>query len=259
MSVFHALDRPAAMSPKKRAHGPEDKAARHEREQRVAAAQARREAGMAKAKIGDALPVQTDAVEEDEKQPTVFDMLVRHKYVGIPLRMVQARLEKKRQREEAAAAREAKRVWDMMMLLEPGMRVKLVHVGRIGGVKYDGKLATVIADVGNRYAVRLDSVDPDGTVHEGQGVEIKISAHNMEIYDREVEEALAEQEALDKIRRKEERAELLRDIRQVPLACVGKGCQQMCYCKQQGSNRKPQPQGCYLGFKKGYYNPTDTT
>jgi hypothetical protein len=200
------------MSPKKRAG--EDKAARHEREQRIAAAQARRDAGLAKAKTGDELPVTTVELEKDEKQPTVFDMLVRHKYVGIPLRMVQARLEKKRRRQEAEAAREAKRVWDMMMLLEPGMRVKLIHVGRIGGVKYDGKLATVIADVGNRYAVRLDSVDPDGTVHEGQGQEIKIAAHNMEIYDKEVEDALAEQEALEKIRRKEERAELFQDIRQ---------------------------------------------
>jgi len=200
------------MSPKKRAGAREDKATAHERDQRLAAAQARRNAGFLKAKVGDDLPVQLAELEEEQKQPTMFDLLVRHKYVGIPLRMVQARMEAKRRHQEAAGAREAKRVWDMMMLLEPGMRVKLVHVGRIGGVKYDGKLATVIADVGNRYAVRLDLVDPDGTVHEGHGAEIKISAHNMEIYDEEVERALEEAEVLAKIKRKEERAELLRDV-----------------------------------------------
>ena len=68
--------------------------------------------------------------------------------------------------------------------------------------------------VGNRYAVRLDLVDPDGTVHEGQGAEIKISAHNMEIFDEEVERQLEEAEAMARIIRKEERAELMRDIRQ---------------------------------------------
>ena len=134
------------MSPKKTAGAGADRASAHEREQRVAAAQARRNAGFAKAKVGDDLPVQLEEQEEDQKQPTMFDMLVRHKYVGIPLRIVQARLEAKRRRKEMEEAREAKRIWDMMMLLEPGMRVKLVHVGRVGGVKYDGKIATVIAD-----------------------------------------------------------------------------------------------------------------
>jgi len=188
-------------------------AAAEETKHRVAAAQARRDAGFAKAKVGDELPVELLEHEKDEKKPSVFDMLVRHKYVGIPLRMVQARMEQKRQRREAEAAREAKRVWNMMMLLEPGMRVKLINIGRIGGVKYDGKLATVIADVGNRYAVRLDQVDPDGSVLEGQGAEIKVAANNIEIYDEEVEKALAELEVEAKIKVKEERAELMRDIR----------------------------------------------
>ena len=201
------------MPSKRRGQG-QSKEAIYESEQRLAAAAARRDAAFAKAKVGDELQTELIAVTEDAKKPTVFEMLSRHKYVGIPLRVVQAKLDQRRKRKEAAEAREAKRVWEMMQMLEPGMRVKLMNVGRIGGVKYDGKLATVIADVGSRYAVRLDAVDPDGVVHEGQGTEIKVGANNMQIYDEEVEQVLAEQEAESKIRAKEERAALIRDIRE---------------------------------------------
>ena len=192
-----------------------DKAAQHEREQRILAAQARREAGLLKSKnvsIEGDVPEAVEEVEKD-RMPTMLELLERHKYVGVPLRMVKAYQEKQRQAREAVAAREAKRVWDMINLLEPGMRVKLVKVGRVGGKKFDGQLATVIGDVGNRYAVRLDLIDPDGTVHPGQGVEIKVGANNMEIYDEEVEQQLAEAEMDAKIAAQEARKELFRDIR----------------------------------------------
>lgn len=231
------------MSLKKPGAWREDQAAKYEREQRVVAAQARRNAGLAKSKVGDALPVELDAEVEAEKPPTVFDLLVRHKYVGIPLRVIQARMDKRKKRQEAAQAREAKRIWDMMQLLEPGMRVKLVRIGRLGGVKYDGKLATVIADVGNRYAVRLDLVEKDGTVREGQGAEIKIGANNMEIYDVEVERELEEQEALAKIKLKEERAELMRDIRQ------GNWKKIMGQAEEEGEDKEAEVDGPFEGVE----------
>ena len=83
----------------------------------------------------------------------------------------------------------------MLQALEPGCRVKLRGLSKVGGVTYNGKLATVQASVGNRFSIKMDAVDRDGTVRKGQGLEIRVAPENMEIFDEELEAMLDAEEA----------------------------------------------------------------
>ena len=191
-----------------------------EQKQRVQAALARRQAGLAKARIGDEPPVVLQKEEDKDVRVSTIDKLAAHTYVGMPVRMVKGILEERRAIRERAEAKEAQRVWEMLQIIERGTRVKLRGLGRIGGVNMDGKLATVFADFGSRYAVRLDLVERDGAVREGMGKEVKVSPSNMEIYDAEVERILAEEDAERKCRARERRAAALAHARKRALAAI---------------------------------------
>eukprot|EP00960_Hanusia_phi_P069632 767137-Hanusia_phi.AAC.6 len=86
-----------------------------------------------------------------------------------------------------------RRTWELLEMLEPGVRVRLRNVARIGGKNYNGKVATVIADYGDMYKVTLDKVERDGTVRRGEGMELRVTVSNMEIWDEQVEEELSQE------------------------------------------------------------------
>lgn len=74
-----------------------------------------------------------------------------------------------------------------------GCKASVAHADapeQVGGITYNGKLATVQAAVGNRFSIKLDAVDRDGNIRKGQGMEIKVAPENMEIFDEEIEAML---------------------------------------------------------------------
>eukprot|EP00960_Hanusia_phi_P069633 767137-Hanusia_phi.AAC.7 len=84
-----------------------DKEGGKEREYRLKAALLRRNAAAAKAKFGDQIEVEHE-VQPEEKRFSTLEMLARRKFVGIPIRMVQAQLERRRSEKRALEELEAR-------------------------------------------------------------------------------------------------------------------------------------------------------
>jgi hypothetical protein len=186
-----------------------------ERIERIKAAQSRRDAGAARANIGGGGQV---AQIFDEGMPlvskaTVFTKLRGLPTIGAPFRVIHEHIEQKRIQRKLEQEGEARRVWDMLQVLEPGTRVKLKGLkSKYGGIDYNNKLATVQAGIGNRFSVKLDLLEKDGAVREGQGAEIKIGLQNMVIWDAEVESILAAEEFAAKEAARKERDQAMKDL-----------------------------------------------
>ena len=185
-----------------------------ERIERIKAAQTRRDAGAARANIGDGAVTQSsDENEHHAAKATIFAKLRSLPTIGAPFRIIHEHLEVKRQQQKLEHEKEARRVWDMLQILEPGTRVKLKGLkSKYGGVDYNNKLATVQAGVGNRFSVKLDLIEKDGAIREGQGAELKIGLQNMTVWDSEIEEVLAAEEVKAKEAARMERDQAVKDL-----------------------------------------------
>jgi hypothetical protein len=186
-----------------------------ERLERIKAAQSRRDAGAARANIGGSAQNTPTSDEEETivSKATVFTKLRGLPTIGVPFRVIHEHLEQKRIQRKLDHEEEARRVWDMLQVLEPGTRVKLKGLkSKYGGIDYNNKLATVQAGIGNRFSVKLDLFEKDGAVREGQGTEIKIGLQNMTIWDAEVESILAAEESAAKAAARKERDQAMKDL-----------------------------------------------
>ena len=185
-----------------------------ERMERIKAAQTRRDAGAARANVsGDDSIHPSGENQSAASKITIFTKLRSLPKIGIPFRMIHEHLEQKRAQKKYEHEQEARRVWDMLQILEPGTRVKLKGLkSKYGGIDYNNKLATVQAGVGNRFSVKLDLVEKDGAVREGQGTEIKIGLQNMTIWNADIEAVLAAEELAAKEAARKERDQVVKDL-----------------------------------------------
>ena len=84
----------------------------------------------------DAGEVDGFAAQQQEKPLTFFDKIKAHEKLGLPLRMVDDAIQRRRMEKQRRADDEARRVWDMLQALQPGCRVKLIGLSKVRRFSY---------------------------------------------------------------------------------------------------------------------------